>query len=218
MTTVSNEFEIGNPATIEEVDIDSSQLSVLQSAQLTDAEIEDAELTQNYSELVQVGDFTGGIKIRKPDKLEFIRVHAEWAPYRAAIIKEKLSDYYVLDQKMYPKYSLEAVPMGLYPTINRTGGVFLWPVRLPDSTGILDQWNAKALDSIEQARTKWIRILVNRDKTNYHVEYAKGQLSEPTWPEDIPNMKALLRLALRNVFIRNEDHPVILRLTASDVK
>ena len=102
MTTLSNEFEIGNPMTIEEESIDSSQLSVLHSAQLTDAEIESAELTQNYSELVQVGDFTGGIKIRKPDKLEFIRVHAEWPPYRVAIIKEKLSDFYVTGSTNVP--------------------------------------------------------------------------------------------------------------------
>ena len=216
MTTLSEEFAKNNLVTLEE-DIESSLLPVFQSSQLTDEEIEAAELTQNYSELITVGGFTGGIKPRKPNKLEFIRVHRDWAPYRAAVIKEKLSDYYVLDQKLYPKYSLEAVPMGLYPTINRAGGVFLWPIRLPDITGALDEWNSKALDAIELAKTKWIRILVNHDKTNYHIEYAKGPLSEPVWPDDIPNMKSLLRLALKNIFIKSEDHPVILRLTASDV-
>ncbi len=202
-------------------DIDSAQLSPLtQAVQISDADIADAELTQDYGSLTpSMSTLTGGIKIRKCRRDEFVHGHADdpaWQPYRAAVIKVGIGDYFVLHSKLVPQYCAETDPMYLFPMINRSGDIFLWPIRMPDECGELHEWNAKALEAQAKSQTSWIRIMVNRDRTNYHCEFPESPLSEPVWPRDIPDMKTLMRIVLRKVLITTDDHPVLRKRLARD--
>jgi hypothetical protein len=88
---------------------------------------------------------------------------------------------------------------------------FLWPVKLPDHEGKIDDWNKSASEGAALARDSWVSIRSNRAAGYYDVLEAAVTLSEPDW-SDLPPFKRLLEIAFKGKVIDSPDHPVLQRL------
>ena len=117
---------------------------------------------------------------------------------------------YLVAPDIAPAIPGEAVAKTLYTTITRHGVILLWPVRLPDDQGRLDEWNAVAHQAALRAETKWIRLAANMGAGTYEVYEALDQFSEPEWPG--LNLERLLEMAFKDRYIDDLDHPVVRRL------
>jgi hypothetical protein len=104
----------------------------------------------------------------------------------------------------------ELIPKVLYLAINRQKVVFLWPTRLPDEEGKLDDWNRSALEAAEIAKDRWIRVVANRSLGAYEVFEATGDLPDPEWPE--LTFGEILKIAFKDRYIDDLNHPALRRL------
>ena len=154
------------------------------------------------------------VPVRKPSKEWFIRTHADgsYHIHTCVIELKEDSEVYLVDRPLWDVLAGEATfgPRALITTINRQGVLFLWPIRLPGPDGRLDEWNRSALELSQLAAKKWVRVQANRSLGAYEVFEAAGDWGEPKW--DVPSFSDLLRLAFKDKFIRDLDHPVLRRL------
>ena len=98
----------------------------------------------------------------------------------------------------------------LYTAVNRQGVYFLWPVRLPDETGRLDEWNKSAHKAAHQAMKEWVKVASNRSLGAYETFSPKSELPQPEWP-DI-SFQEMLKIAFGDYQITSLDHPILKRL------
>jgi hypothetical protein len=154
------------------------------------------------------------VPVRKPDKSWFVRVHPdEHYRLQTAVIELKEDrETYLVAPALWPELATEATfsPRALFTAVNRQGVIFIWPIRLPGPDGRVDEWSRTALEAAEMAATGWVRVAANMPLGAYDVYRAPGQLPEPEWP-DLP-FRDLLRIAFKDRFIDNLNHPVLRRL------
>ena len=152
------------------------------------------------------------VSVRKPNRQEWYRVHPDPVMRLDTLVLEMRDERqtYLVAPDIAPAIPGEAVAKTLYTTVTRQGAVLLWPVRLPDEQGRLDEWNAVAHEAALQAETRWTRLAANMGAGTYDVYEALDQFTEPEWPE-LP-FERLLEMAFKDRFIDNLDHPVIRRL------
>jgi len=152
------------------------------------------------------------VLVRKPHRQEFVRTHTEPDMTLEAAILEFKQDRqsFIVSPELAPYLPGEAVSKLLIPTITNHGALFLWPVKLPDENGRLDEWNAVALEASERAKSKWVRLMANMPAGTYDVLEAAGQFSEPVWP--VASLQKLLEIAFKDRVIDAMDHPVLRRL------
>lgn len=155
------------------------------------------------------------LPVRKPDRTWFSRAHPD-AGYRleTAVIelKDERSETYLVAPQLWPSLATETTfaPRLLQTAVNRQGVLFIWPIKLPGADGRLDEWSRSALEAVDLARTGWVRVQANMALGAYEVFQATGDIPEPDWP-DAP-FRELLRIAFRDKFIDQPDHPVLRRL------
>ncbi|MFY0609931.1 MAG: hypothetical protein JXQ99_00280 [Hyphomicrobiaceae bacterium] len=152
------------------------------------------------------------IQVRKPNRQEYFRVHPDPAMRLDTLLLEMRDDRltYLVAPDIAPAIPGEAVAKTLYTTITRHGVILLWPVRLPDEQGRLDEWNAVAHQAALRAETKWIRLAANMGAGTYEVYEALDQFAEPEWPD--LTLERLLEMAFKDRYIDDLDHPVVRRL------
>jgi hypothetical protein len=97
----------------------------------------------------------------------------------------------------------------LYVTVDRSGAVALWPVKLPTG-GAGNPWFESALRGAEMAKADWIRIFADPGQGQYRIMKALSPLGEPAFPEK--TLSELLELAFKGKVIDAPDHPVCRRL------
>jgi hypothetical protein len=171
-------------------------------------------LSQDFSVAVGVKKALLTVPVRKPDKSWFVRVHPD-PTYRlqTAVIELKEDrEIYLVAPALWPELAAEATfrPKLLATAINRQGVVFLWDVNLPRTDGRADEWSRTALEALDMASTRWVRVVANMALGGYEVYFASGELGEPTWPE-LP-FRDLLRVAFKDRYITDRSHPVWRRL------
>ena len=152
------------------------------------------------------------VPVRKPSPQIFFRVHPD-PQYRmnAALIELKDDrETYLVTPRLYPALAGEAVAKTLFTAINRQGDVFLWPLRLPDQHGRLDEWNRSAMGAAALGQRRWIRLVSKMSLGAYEVLEAQDDLGEPEWPTE--SFPELLQVAFEGRIIEAEDHPVIHKL------
>ena len=169
-------------------------------------------LSQNFAEKVGVKKALLTVPVRKPGRQEFIRVHpGEDMVIQTAVIELKEDhETYLVEPNLWSEMPSELAPKALFTTINRQGVLTLWPVRLPGEDGRHDEWSRSALEAVEIAKTRWIRIVANMALQAYEVFEATGNLPDPKWPEI--SFQRILEIAFKDRFIRTLDHPVVRRL------
>lgn len=169
-------------------------------------------LTQRHGESQDVRRILVSVPVRKPGRQEFFRTQPDLTMWLEAAILELKEDRlsYLVEPTLAPYLPGEAVAKILVPTITTHGAIFVWPIKLEDERGRLDEWNAVALEAAERAREKWIRLVANIGAGTYDVLEAAGVFPEPAWPE--LSLQRILSLAFKDRVIDSIDHPVLRRL------
>jgi hypothetical protein len=93
----------------------------------------------------------------------------------------------------------------IFPAITRQGVLFLWPVRLPDESGKLDNWNRSALEAAQLAMAGWVRVSSNLPLGGYDVIRPKADFPDPVWPD--LDLQQMLAIAFKHFFIDSLEHP-----------
>jgi hypothetical protein len=173
-------------------------------------------LPQDFTASMGVRKALLSVPIRKPDKSWFVRVHPD-PSYRlqTAVVElkeDRGGETYLVAPALWPELASEATfsPRALFTAINRQGVLFLWPIRLPGTDGRHDDWSRTALEAADMASKSWVRVVANMGLGACDVFQATGNLPEPEWP-DVP-LRELLRVAFKDRFITDREHPVLRKL------
>lgn len=152
------------------------------------------------------------VLVRKPHRQEFFRTHPDPdMGLEVAILEFKLDrQSFIVSPELAPYLPGEAVSKLLVPTITNHGALFLWPIKLPDEQGRIDEWNAVALEAAERAKTKWVRLMANMGAGTYDVLEAAGRFPDPVWPG--ASLHELLEIAFKGRVIDTLDHPILRKL------
>ena len=169
-------------------------------------------MTQDFCALAGVKKKITFVPVRKPHRQEFVRVHPEDGyAFQAAILELKDdSEIFIVDPTLWSELDGEIVPKILLTTINRQGVLTLWPIKLPDPDGRIDNWNHTAMKAASIAKKEWVRVAANRSLGGYEASYPTGDLPDPDWPE--LSFQEIMDIAFRDRYIRDIDHPAIRRL------
>jgi hypothetical protein len=166
-------------------------------------------LSQDFAASVGVKKVLTTVPCRKPNRHEFVRTRPgdEWHVETAAFEDKVNRDTFLVDRALWSEMAGEIVPVNLSLAINRQGDVLLWPLKLPGPDGRMNPWHESALAAARLAETKWVRVSANMSAGMYDVFEAAGELAEPEWPQ--LEFNEVLRLAFKDRFIRDTDHPVL---------
>jgi hypothetical protein len=169
-------------------------------------------LSQRFTEGADVRRILTTVPVRKPHRQEFVRVHPdENMRLETALLEfREERQSYLVDPALWPTLPGEATPKSLYTAVTIQGVIMLWPVRLPDENGRLDDWNTAAHEAAKRAETQWVRVVANMALGAYDIFEAMGQFPDPAWPD--LTFQRLLEIAFRDRFIDSLDHPVLRRL------
>jgi hypothetical protein len=152
------------------------------------------------------------VPVRKPTAQDFVRVRSE-PQYRETLAFIELKDdreTYIIDLGAVPELQGECFFATLFTAINRSGVLFMWPVRTPAADGRTNEWHASAALAAQYALRKWIRVKANMGLGAYEIFEAEGVIPDPIWPE--LSFDAILRIAFKDRVVRSLDHPVVKRL------
>jgi hypothetical protein len=174
-------------------------------------DLDSIRLPQDFGAELGVKKILDRMPVRRPDRQWFIRVHPGKRIETFVLeLKDVNETYLVLGEarRVLPE---ELAAKVLYLAITRQNNPFFWPIRLPDPSGRLDDWNQSAMGAAKRAETKWISVKANRHAGAYDVYEATAEgLPEPEWPE--MSLEELLTIAFKNRIIRTPDHAVIQQL------
>ena len=167
---------------------------------------------QNFAEAIGVKKQITTVPVRKPSRQDFIRVHPDESYHLQTAILEIKEDRenYIVNPNLWAELPDEVTPKMLYTGINRQGVLFLWPVRMQDQHGRLDEWNRSAHKAAHLAMSGWIRLASNRSLGAYEIFTPTGNLPDAEWPEI--SFQEMLKIAFQDKIIEALDHPVLKRL------
>ena len=150
------------------------------------------------------------VRVGKPDKQSFIRVHPDpaWRLLTAILELKESRDIFVIAPDLRAELAVETVRVQLYSAITRQGSFFLWPVKVPGVEGRPNLWHESALAAAQEAMTQWVRVSANMDARSYDVIKAVVAIPEPEWPTS-KSFLELVNLAFKNNYITTMDHPVV---------
>jgi hypothetical protein len=169
-------------------------------------------ISQRFGQGQDVRRILVSVPVRKPHRQEFFRTHPDPEMSIAVALLELREDRqtYLVSPELAPYLPGEAVIKLLVTTISSHGALFLWPIKLPDERGRLDEWNAVALEAAERAKSTYIRLIPNMKAGTYDVVEAANVFPDPIWPE--ATLEKLLEMGFKDRFIDSMDHPVLRRL------
>ena len=175
-------------------------------------DLESLRLGQDFAASVGVRKALTTVPVRRPDRQWVVRVNPDPAFRLETAVLELKEDgeTYLVAPALRIELPGEITPKVLHTAVTRQGTVFLWPIRMPDEMGKLDEWSRSALEGSKLAQRQWIRIAANRTLGAYETYVATGDLPEPEWPDK--SLQELVRIAFRDKFIDSLDHPVVQRL------
>jgi hypothetical protein len=150
------------------------------------------------------------VPVRKPTRIEFFRVHPEYALDTTVFTDKEERESYFVAPAMRSALVGEARPVILVPAITRQNALFIWPVPLPSEDGRRNAWTETAQEAMAQAKEYWVRIMPDMSLGAYRIYRAEGQLSDPVWPDK--TFEEILEIAFRARAIDSLDHPVVRRL------
>ncbi|MDP6180475.1 MAG: hypothetical protein QGG48_11335 [Desulfatiglandales bacterium] len=175
-------------------------------------DLESLKVSQDFVKDSGVKKLLTTVPVRKPNRQDFVRVHPDSSYVLDTMLlnlKEERETYLVAPS-FWDEIPQELTFTRLALAANRQKVIFLWQLRLPDSSGKTDTWSLSALEAYEEAKSHWVRVSANMSLGAYEIYEALGELSEPEWPDE--SMTEIVRIAFRNSFIDSVDHPVLRRL------
>jgi hypothetical protein len=152
------------------------------------------------------------IPVRKPGPQDWVRTHF-LAEYRLTVRVIELKDereFFVLAPEVRDALEGLATTVTLFLTMTSTRTLTLWPVPRPGPDGRSNSAHKSAAEAAEAAITRWTKIMWNNHVKAYDQFETAGNIPDPEWPE-IP-MRELLRIAFRDRYIEDLNHPVVRQL------
>jgi len=169
-------------------------------------------VSQDFLETTNVKKLLTTVPIRKPAAQDFVRVHPS-PQYREVLALLELKEdreTYIVNLNAVPELQTECFIATLFTAINRTGVLFLWPVRVPATDGRANDWHVSAATAAQQAMARWIRVKANMSLRAYEIFQAESAIPDPVWPD--LSFAEITRIAFKDRLITSPDHPVIKRL------
>lgn len=193
-------------------DLELKQLSAAEVAGGNAFDLANLRLPQNYQSLAGVRKVRETVRVRKPNKQEFVRVHpgTEWRyPTFTLRLKSPAEDYLVAPE-LWDGLARELTPSELVLACNTFGDAFIWPLRLPGDDGRLDSWSESARAAAIRAETQFIRLIPNMRQSAYDLVESQDPMPEPEWPPE--SFESLLQLAFKGCYIDTLGHPIVRQL------
>lgn len=179
----------------------------------SEANLAKLRVDQNF-QAVSVKQVLTVIAVRKPGRQEFFRVCPDKTQrFQTAVFKDgETGEVYLVAPNLHNELGEHVTPTLLVPTISRSSPSvpFLWPLVVPDSQRPL-RWHESALEAAKLAESSWVRMSADMPSGSYLSFLATGEISEPDWC-GVPPINELLKLAFRDRFIRDSQHPICKRL------
>ena len=192
---------------------EKTKLEVVENAVSDDPfDLAKLRVSQDFLETTNVKKLLTTVPIRKPAAQDFVRVHPS-PQYRELFAFIELRDdreIYVANLAAVPELQTECFIATLFTAINRTGVLFLWPVRVPATDGRANDWHVSAATAAQQAMARWIRVKSNMSLRAYEIFQAESAIPDPVWPD--LSFSEITRIAFKDRLITSPDHPVIKRL------
>jgi hypothetical protein len=182
------------------------------SSAASELDLSKLRLSQNFQAALGVTKRLTTVPVRRAGPQDFFRVHPspEYALQTMLLEFKDDNEVYLVDPSLWHDLAGELVPKVLCLTVSRQNVVRLWPIRLPDEEGKLDDWNRSALEAAEIGKTSWIRLRANRSLGAYEVFEAHGEIPDPEWPD--LTLQQIVEIAFKGKFITSWDHPALRRL------
>jgi len=198
-------------STLDGFKVGADQISNGNLASDDDFDLAALRRSQDFTEVTVKRAITT-VPVRRPDKQDFVRVKpGEENRLEVEVIELKDErEMYFVAKSMRADVAGLMTPKSLVTTLNRQGVISLWPIGLPGGDGRLNPWHASAYEAAKWAESKWVRVVPIMSLGGYEVMYAADPLPEPDWPD--VTFQQLLKIAFRDRYIRDFDHPVIKRL------
>jgi hypothetical protein len=175
-------------------------------------DLDKLRLDQSFVESAGVKKLLTKVPVQKPDPQTFVRVHPseKYRTVLAVIMLKEDSETFLLTPPIARELPGEFVMVMMYTAINRQGVTFLWPIRLPDPDGRINEWHSSAAQAVEHATKRWVRVKANKSLRGYEIYEAASTIPKPTWPD--VSFQELIRIAFRDRLVNSLDHAVIKRL------
>lgn len=167
-------------------------------------------LTQDFATGLGVKKLLTTVPVKKPGAQEWFRIQPEYSLRTLVLELKEERETYLVEQPLWAELNLELKPVALLLGITRTDTLFIWPAKLPNNDGRLDNWSMSALSAVEEAKENWVRLKANMGLGAYDVFVASGDLPAPSWPQ--MKFEAVLEIAFKDRLIKSMDHPVVRRL------
>lgn len=163
---------------------------------------------QCFGEGQDVHSVLVSVLVRKPHRQEFFRTYPdpEMALEVATLEFKQDRQNFIVAPELAPYLPGEAVAKLLIPARSNHGALFLWPIRLPDEQGRLDEWNSVALEASARAMTKRVPVMANTGPGTYDVLEAMALFPDPNWPEC--TLQHLLEIGCKGRVSDTMEHPV----------
>jgi hypothetical protein len=169
-------------------------------------------LSQDVDEEVVGEKLLTTVPVRKPKRQEFVRVHPDWHIDAALLEIDEDRESYLVIAALQKALTSEVQPVHLVTAINRSGTLFLWPVKRTKSGRKEMAWHTSAQRGARLAQRYWVKIESNMSLGAYEITQAKGHIPEPEWPTNI-TFKEVLNIAFDGDHIISDlQHPVLRKL------
>jgi hypothetical protein len=157
------------------------------------------------------------IPIRKPDRQQFIRVHADPEyHFSASIIDyEETREKFIVLPEVAKELAGEVKNVVLYTYTTRSGDLFLWPIKSLVDLAMSNPWIETAHQAAVIAKEKWIRVVANQNARSYDILEPVNPIPDPTWPE--LSMIEILNIAFRGRIVTTLDDEIILKLKGANL-
>src|SRR6516165_2325729 len=124
--------------------------------------IDQSELDQPVAKTILTN-----IPIRKPESLEFIRVHPgkdyRMGPIPFIALKQS-KEFYVVDPALRSQLRTREYWIGtVFLATNRQEKPFLWIVTTQSPTGRVSDWYTSNLECAERAQEEWLQVVADQD-------------------------------------------------------
>jgi hypothetical protein len=171
--------------------------------------VDQSEMDQPVVKAVQTN-----YSIRKPEKLEFVRVH-DGEDYRATnvpfISLKQSKEFYIVDPALRKDLRPREYWFGtVFLVTNRLEKPFLWIVTTQSPTGRVSDWYTSGLECADILTREWGQLVADQDAGVYQVSFAEERLEEPKWPEQ--SFKEIFHLGFKRRWISDLNHPVFKQL------
>jgi hypothetical protein len=150
------------------------------------------------------------VTVKRPGEAQYFRTHPDedmsWVGFVYTYEKDGSVWFVPRPSPAYDELTdlttkLRRVRLAL--CVTKRGKVYFWPVSQTDQ----GTWGSSAREIVEIAKTRWIRVVSNREEGIYDPFEPEDPIPDPTWPDK--SLSELLKLAFKGRVIDRADHPII---------